>query len=406
MNKQENKKQDKIKKASTFVFRLLRVLVFILWEKYRFRFEYNTSKGIKRPCLILSNHSTAFDQFAVGVGFYFGINFIASDSLFRHGFKSWLMKVLVRPIPFSKGSADASAIIKMFSVIRQGGSIGMFPSGNASIFGEECTIKPGIGKLAKKLGVPVVLVQIRGGYNTKPRWKNKPNKGKIRASVTRYISTDELKTMKYDQLEEIIRSEIYFNEFEWNAAQKIEFKGKYKAEFLERVLFYCPECRSLDKLSSKGNEFFCSCGMRLLINGIGFFEKINNSDNCPDSILEWSKKQLEYIKSINYADYLDKPLFSDHNVSLFNVIRSKKDELIGKGIMEMFGNKIRICGRDFDVLNIRDISVQSRNRLIIYTEEGEFTVDMSSRGNAVKYMICCYHLKNIALNITDGHYGY
>jgi len=249
-----------------------------MWIKYRFRFEYHTSKGIKRPCLILANHQTAFDQFAVGAGFYFGINYIASDSIFRHGFKSWLMKILTRPIPFSKGSSDASAIIRMISVVKQGGTLGIFPSGNRSFFGEECTIKPGIGKLAKKMGVPVVLVQMRGGYNAKPRWKSKPNKGKVRAGVTRVVSVEELASFSAEQLDDIIKKELYFNEFEWNAAEKIVFRGKQKAEYLERALFFCPECKSLDGLSSKGNEFFCTfCNMRVLINDTGFFEKINNA---------------------------------------------------------------------------------------------------------------------------------
>ena len=283
----------------------------------------------------------------------------------------------------------------------------MFVSGNRSFFGEECTIKQGVGKLAKKMGVPVVIVQLRGGYNAKPRWKSRPNKGKMRASMIRYISTEELAAISAEQMEEIIKRELYFNEFEWNATEQIVFRGRYKAEFLERVLFYCPECKSLDCLGSKRNDFYCtSCGMRVKINSTGFFERINNAENCPNTILEWSKIQLEYIKSINYSDYLEKPLFSDQNVRLSYVIRSKKDELMGKGAIELFGDKIRICGKDFEVTKLKDMSIQNYNRLIIYSDEGEFTVDMTKYGNAVKYMICGYHLKNITQNIENGHYGY
>jgi len=295
----------------------------------------------------------------------------------------------------------------MFSVIKQGGCIGMFVSGSRSFFGDECTIKQGIGRLAQKMGVPIILVQMRGGFNTKPRWKNNPNRGKMTASVTRIISAEELTAFSADQLEEIIKQELYFNEFEWNAKEQIIFRGRHKAEYLERALFWCPECKSLNCLSSKRNEFFCTiCGMRVQINGTGFFERINNATNCPDTILEWSKKQLEYIKSINYSEYKEKPLFSDQNVRLSYVIRSKKDELMGKGPIELYGDKIRICGKDFAAENLKDMSIQSYNRLMIYCEEGEFTVDMRLRGNAVKYMITGYHLKNIALNIQNGYYGY
>jgi len=408
MKKQKHGKKADIKKSSNAVFAMLRfILTPILHSKYSFLFEYETSRDIKRPCVILANHQTAFDQFAVGIGFKFGINYIASDSIFRHGFQSWLMKVLTQPIPFSKGSQDASAIIKMFTVIKQGGAVGMFVSGNRSFFGEECTLKPGIGKLVKKMGVPVVIAKMRGGYNIKPRWKSRPNKGKMRAGVTRVIKPEELASFSPEQLDEIIMKEIYFNEFEWNAVEKIEFTGKYKAEFLERALFYCPECKSLESLSSKGNEFFCaSCAMKVGINSIGTFDKINNAANCPDTILEWSRMQLEYIKNIDFSVYTDKPVFSDQNVRLSMPIRSKKDKHLGKGAIEFFSDKIRICDRDFPVEKLKDMSIQSYNRLMIYMEDGEFTVDMSEKSNAVKYMICGYHLKNTAHGIENGHYGY
>ena len=398
----------KIKKASNLVFWMIRfILRPILWQKYRFRFEYNTSKDIKRPCVILANHQTAFDQFAVGIGFKFAINYIASDSIFRHGLQSYLMKVLAHPIPFSKGSTDTSAIIKTFSVIKQGGAIGMFVSGNRSFFGEECTLKAGIGKLVKKLGVPVILVKMRGGYNTKPRWKSKPNKGDMRAGVIRIISQEELKTLSAAEIDDIITREIYFNEFKWNAAEQIVFRGRQKAEFLERALFFCPQCKSLESLGSKGNEFFCTvCSMRVRINGTGFFEKINNAGKCPDTILEWSKLQLEHIKTIDYAQFNNKPLLSSQNVRLSYVIRSKKDAPLGKGAMELYADKIRICGRDMPHEKIKDMSIQSYNRLMIYADDGEYTVDMSERANAVKFMICVYHLKNTAENTENGHYGY
>jgi len=405
---QKIKKKVNIKKASNLIFAITRfILTPILRSKYTFNFDYNTSKDIKRPCVILSNHQTAFDQFAVGIGFKFGINYFASDSIFRHGFQSFLMRILAHPIPFSKGSSDASAIIKMFTVIKQGGAIGIFVSGNRSFFGEECTLKPGIGKLIKKTGVPVVLVKMRGGYNIKPRWKSKPNKGKMSAGVTKVIQPEELATLSSEELDKIIMNEIYFNEFEWNAVEKIQFIGRQKAEFLERALFYCPECKSLESLSSKGNVFFCTvCGMKVEINIYGFFDKIKNADNCPNTILEWSKIQLEYIKTIDFSKFSNKPIFCDQNVRLSVAIRSRKDELLGKGSIALFFDKISICGKDFNIEKFKDMSIQGYNRLMIYTEEGEYTVDMSAHTNAVKYMICTYHLKNKSHNIENGHYGY
>ena len=314
------------------------------------------------------------------------------------------MKVLAHPIPYSKGSTDSTAIRDIFSVIKQGGAVGLFPSGNRSFFGDECTLRPGIGKLAKKLGVPVVLVVLRGGYNAKPRWKDKPNKGKMRASVTRVISAEELKTLSSEQLDEIIINGLYFNEFDWNRKEQIAFRGKHKAEHLEIILFYCPQCQKINNLSSKGNDFFCTCGMRVTVNAAGFFEKVSNADKCPDTILEWGKLQREYVKAIDYSQFIEKPLFSDKNVRFYSVVRAKRQKFLGKGTIALYGNKTTICGKDFPAGKIKDLSIQSMNRLTIYTDEGTFTADFPKRSCLIKYQLCGYHLRNIALNI-EGEYG-
>lgn len=398
----------KVKKASSFIFAILRIIFRpVLYLKYRFKFEMKTSKGIKKPCLILSNHQTSFDQFAVSLGFKFGINFIASDSIFRHGFLSFLMKLLVRPIPFSKGSPDPTAVKNIVSVIKQGGAVAMFPSGNRSIFGEESPINPAVGRLAKSLNVPLVLVRMYGGFNTKPRWKAKPSKGKVRAGVVRILSPEELKALPDFEINKIINQELKFNEFEFNKKAGIIYRGKHKAEYLESVLFFCPNCKSLNTLKSFGNEFFCiHCGASVRINDTGFFEKIKNETVLPEAILEWSKKQLEHIKTIDYSQFLDKPLFYDNDVSFSKVIRAKRDILLGKGRISLYADKIIVCGKEIPIIKINDMALQGSYRLMIYSDEGTFSIDIKAPGNLLKYMICGYHLKNTALNTKEEFYGY
>ena len=97
------KKSINIKKANSPFFWFLR-FVFrpVLFLFYSFRFERKTAKGIKRPCLILANHQTVIDQFGVGLGFDFAINYVATDTIFRHGILSKLMVALARPIPLTR----------------------------------------------------------------------------------------------------------------------------------------------------------------------------------------------------------------------------------------------------------------------------------------------------------------
>ena len=396
-----------VKKASTTAFHVLRAIIKpFLYLFYRFRFEMETAKGINTPCLIISNHQTSFDQFAVGVGFTFGINYVGSDTLFRYGLKSWLMKVIGRPIPFSKGSSDLQAVRNMFSIIKQGGCVCMFPSGNRSFYGEESTIGQGIGKLAKKFNAPLVIVKVKGGFFTKPRWSAKPNKGKMSAAVSRVMMPQEMAGMSNDAMNELIKNELYFNEFEYNKNAQIAFKGKRKAEYLESVLFYCPQCGSISGLYSEGCEFFCrDCGARVKINDTGFFEKINNAEKIPDTILEWSYRQLDYIKAFDFTPFLEKPVFADSNVTLSRAERAKKEYLIGKGSIEFYADRFTACGHDFPFADTT-MAVQGVRKLTVYSGDEVFAVEAPARTNLMKYMISGFHLRNKTLDIKEEYYGY
>ena len=377
-----------------------------LFVLYGFRFDKKTSKKIQRPCLILINHQTVIDHLAISMGFKFGMNYVATDSIFRHGFLSKLMVALVRPIPFSKGSSDLSAIKNMMSVIRDGGAVAMFPSGNRSFFGDESTIVQGIGKLAKKFNVPLVLVQQRGGYNTIPRWKAKPSRGKITAVVTKVVSPEEMAAMSVAEVDEIIQKELSFNEFEYNKTAQIVYRGRHKAEYLESVLFYCPQCGSMTGLFSEGNDFMCrDCGAKVRINGTGFFEKVDKAKNLPETILEWGRLQLEYIKNFDFSGFTGKPVFSDNDVEFSSVAYAKKEALLGTGTVALYADKLSVCGQEFPIAEITTAIIGAR-KMTVYHGDNVYSILAPFRTNFMKYMISNYLLRNKALNIKEEYYGY
>lgn len=409
--KKVKKKRPKVKpykKASNGFFWILRrILGPIIKHKYKYKFDYSTSKEITRPCLILSNHQTGFDQFAVGLGFKFAMNFVASDTIFRHGFRSWLMKNLGRPIPFSKGTSDPIAVKNMMQVIAAGGAIGMFPEGNRCFFGETMHIQPGIGRLAKKFNVPLVLVQLRGSYLTKPRFKIIKNKGGCFGHVERVVSVEEMQNMTNDELEEVIKQSLYINEFDFNAKEKIVYEGKAKAENIESILFYCPSCEGMDTLYSQTHDLYCNnCEAKVTVDDYGFFvNDANNTTQLPSTILDWSKLQIDFVKRFDFASCIDTPAFSDDNVGMSLCIRAKKQLEPTKGKLEFYADRIHACGRDFYFKDIQAISMQEVRKMSIYTATETYAIDAPLKTNLTKYMICGYHLKNLAEGKGE-YYGY
>ena len=128
--------------------------------KYGIKVEKFKEQG-NRPYLILFNHQTAFDQFFVGMAFKGPVYYVASEDLFSMGWVSRLIKYVVAPIPIKKQTTDASAVMNCIRLAREGGTIAMAPEGNRTYDGKPVNINPAIAPLAKKLKLPIALIELR-----------------------------------------------------------------------------------------------------------------------------------------------------------------------------------------------------------------------------------------------------
>ncbi|MCL2879627.1 MAG: hypothetical protein FWF29_05210, partial [Treponema sp.] len=144
---------------------------------------------------------------------------------------------------------------------------------------------------------------------------------------------------------------------------------------------------------------------RVAINDIGFFEKITRSENIPDTILGWSKKQLEYIRNFEFSRDTNKPVFGDGNVTFSKAERARKENRLGTGTIELYGDKLKVCGQEFGIGGITT-AVHGVRKMTIYGRDGVYAVFAPSRVNLVKYMICGYHLRNKIMNQKEEYYGY
>ena len=399
----------RVKKALEWVYFLLRLFYRpFLYLRYGLRCDRKLLKYAKKPCLIVSNHQTVNDQFIIGVEFKYAMNFVSSDSLMRLGFVTKILQRLARIIPITKGTSDASAIKNTMSVIKDGGAVCIFSEGNRTFFGETGNFKSTLGKLAKKLNVPLVITIMKGGFLTAPRWGRKANRGRMYVGIKRVVSPRELDVMTPEEINDLIKDSIYNNDYEYNKIQKIRYKGKHKAEYIEAALFACPECKHLDKLHSSGRRLKCEhCGAEIEIDDYGFFNKINGSGDLPKEPVEWSKKQLEIVKAIDFEKFSNTPLFSDDNIELYDCIRYKKQAVLAKGKIAFYNDRIDVAGQSFKIEKISELAIVGINKLQIITDDAAYMVKCPERINLLKYMVCAYQVKHNNNQYTEeGFYGY
>ncbi len=299
----------------------------------------------KQPYLILANHNSNMDPFFLSQSFDIPIYFVASDHIFRLGFISKVIKYLVAPIPIAKSQIDLHCIKYIKSVIKEGGSIGLFPSGNKSFNGGSPYISPSIAKLIKSLKVPVILYRIEGMYLSSPRWANKIRKGKSRGYVARELTIEEINSLSNEELMKIIENILEENSYSSQEINKVKYKGKNLAENLERVLYICPHCKSLNSLKSENNKLECSCGYSVIYNEYGLFEKHSDHNFIFENVYKWDLWQKEYLKELYNNNKLFKenePVYIDANQLMYQCIKASENKLIDIGTLSIYEDRIEL----------------------------------------------------------------
>lgn len=393
---QNNKKKNKkwLKFRHKVVCAILRYPVHLLCKiKYGITITPFREKE-KRPYLILYNHQTAFDQFFIGLAFDRPIYYLATEDLFSNGWVSSLIKYLVEPIPIKKQTTDIKAILNCMRVGKEGGSIAISPEGNRTYSGETVYMSPAISSLARKLGMPVMLFRIEGGYGVQPRWSDVTRKGKMRAYVSRVVEPEEYKDMTDAELFEIIKNGLYVNE----AKADGEFKHKNLSEYLERAIYTCPDC-GLTTLESHGDIIECKkCGKR--VRYLPTKELKGEGCDFPHRfVLDWYNAQSDFVNSLDLSPYFDKPMYEDF-ASVKEVIPSvKKIPLYDSVRVMLYGNRIELLADEKLVFSFDEtsaVTVLGRNKLNIYHGGKIYQLKSDKRFCALKYVHIYHRYKNIS----------
>ncbi len=393
MGNKKKKKQKWIKFRHTVVRKTLYPFISLLC-KIKYHIKVKKFKD-KRQFLVISNHQTPFDQFFVSMSFKKHLYYVTNDDLFSNGFVSWLISFLVKPIPIKKGATDVKAVLDCKRVAKEGGSIAIFPEGNRTYSGKTEYIKDTIAPFAKSLKLPIAIYHIRGGFGVHPRWSDKIRRGRMSSGVAEIIEYDQYKDMTDSELYKLICDKLFVNE----GVVDLKYYSKNSAEYLERVIYYCPEC-GLSEWESNGDKMHCkSCGLTVRYTPSKQLVGVNREFPY-DFITEWYDAQSKFIRAFDLSPYYDTPLFEDV-VSYSEVIPCKKKILLGENVkFRAFADRFEIELKDrreivpFSMVTAS--GVLGRNKLNLYYDKRVFQIKGSVRFNAVKYINTYYHSISVA----------
>lgn len=382
-----------------FIWLLRPAFTLVTVLRYHVTIEKFEAQG-DRPFLVIMNHQTAFDQFFVSIMFNRPVYFIASEDIFSLGWASDAIRYIAAPIPIKKQTLDLQAVKNCIKVAREGGTIALAPEGNRTYHGRTLYMKPGIASLVKKLGLPLAIFRIDGGYGIHPRWSDVVRGGKMRCHISRVIEPEEYAAMTGDELFRIIQQELWADE----GCVSGEFPHKKNAEFLERAMYVCPFC-GLSTFESHGDTITCrKCGRAIrhnadkTLSGIGF-------DFPHRFVADWYDAQADFINKLDLSTLTDAPVWEE-TAQLRRVTPYKHKKLLNKEAkIALYGDRITVDERVFHFDGTSAVVVLGKNKLNIYSGKELFQLKGGKRFNALKYVHFFHRYQNIKGGKKDEFLG-
>jgi DNA-directed RNA polymerase subunit RPC12/RpoP len=271
-------------------------------------------EGLKPPFLVLGTHHSFTDFYITPLALFpYRANYVSELEGFEL-YGEWLYRQ-IGCLGTRKFVNDISLINNIRKVIERKDILVMYPEARYANVGTNSKLTKSVGKLAKMLNVPVVVIQMRGNYLQSPIWNLKLRKeARLDTTITQVFTAEELAKSSLDEVNKTLRDMLTYDEYSWQYETKLKISYGKRAEGIELVLYQCPVCRREFRMESNNDELFCKiCESKWRMTEYGKMELITNSlstaEISPDVVnlshipswYEWERKQVE--KEIDSGRY-------------------------------------------------------------------------------------------------------
>ena len=283
--------------------------------------------GKDEPAFFLMNHSCFLDLEIVPTVLYpRPFNIVATTDAFIG--KEWLMRQ-IGCISTNKFVTEMSLIRDMvYATKTLKSSVVMFPEAGYSFDGRTVPLPDTLGKMVKMLGVPLCSIITHGAYHRDPLYNNlQKRRVKVTADVKYLLSAEEISEMSAEQIQEIILKEFSFDNFSWQRENKIQIKEKFRADYLNRLLYKCPACGSEGWMVGKGTTISCpECKKTYEMDEYGVL-KATDGETEFSHIPDWFDWQRKCVREeIEEGEY-----FVDLPVEIVMTLTDYKFYRVGEG---------------------------------------------------------------------------
>ncbi len=294
------------------------------------------------PYLVLMNHSSFIDFE------------IAHKILAKHPFcvvttsdafvgMSWLMRQ-IGCIPTQKFVNDITLLNDMeYALKKLNTSVLMYPEASYTFDGCATPLPQGLGRLIKKLDVPVLSIHTEGAFARQPLYNVLQKRNvKVTADVSCIISKEDIEQKSVEELDEILKKTFTFDNFAWQYDNKIKIDEPFRADGLNRILYKCANCKTEGKMVGKGTKLKCEhCGKEYELDEYGRL-KANEGETEFSHIPDWYAWERECVKEELVADTYK----LDVEVDIGVMVDYKAIYMVGSGRLMHDMNGFTLTGCD------------------------------------------------------------
>ncbi len=358
-------------------------------------------KKLKPPYLVIPNHVAKYDPAMVNIFIPNRIHYVMSDANLRSKLGRWAYLRLCRVVPKTKALSDSTAVRTLVQLTRLKRVICVFGEGRSTWDGVTHEIYPATSKLVKLLKIPVVVPLFKGGYLSRPRWAHTVRRGKLIIHYKKVFDGPEIENMSLEDIHQRLQNELYNDDYQFQKQTGYLYPSKYGAEYLERLLFMCPDCRAVTSLYSKGRECTCQeCGFSLSYLPSGEFEPSNKKFD-QRTVTQWVAlqaglfdKKLSFIRKSGNRG----PVFQDENVTVKTGFKLEPLQVYMQGTMKLFLDRFEIQNGErsvaFPIAEIEGVQVLLANQFEFYHNGSLYVFHYPEpRTSGYKYM---YAIQKIA----------
>jgi Zn-finger nucleic acid-binding protein len=182
----------------------------------------------------------------------------------------WLLRA-VGGIGNRKFVRSISLVKNMLHARNNKSVVVMFPEARYSLCGTSAVLPASLGKMVRKMNVPVVTLIMNGHHINSPFWNVGSRKAKpIESKIKLLFTAEETQTLSVDEINKRLTEAFVYDDFKWQKENGVRVKYKNRAAGLHKVLYQCPSCSIEYKMSSRENTLRCGqCGKVWIMSEFG-----------------------------------------------------------------------------------------------------------------------------------------